>query len=103
MLTQHLRRELLIDAECDLAGRSAKGQLRQATRSGAELAAMVGLPVIAADTVRLRDLETGAETDVSLSAIDEWLEGWFGEQELSSAAEGSGGNGGPLAGEDDAQ
>ena len=103
LLTQHLRRELLIDAECDLAGRSAKGQLRQATRSGAELAAMVGLPVIAADTVRLRDLETGAETDVSLSAIDEWLEGWFAEPELTSAAEGNGGNGSPLAGEDDAQ
>lgn len=101
LLTEYLRRELLVDAECDLAGRSAKGQLRQATRAGAELAVLVGLPVMAPDMVRLRDLETGAEADTSLTALDDWLDAWFAEQELAAGVEGNGGNGNPLAGDED--
>ncbi len=64
-LAQHLRRDLLIDAECDLAGRSAKAQLNQAGRSGAELALLVGLDDLADGEVRLRDLESGDEEDVA--------------------------------------
>ena len=99
-LTEHLRRELLVDAECDLAARSAKGQLRQATRAGAELAVLLGLPVVPADVVRVRDLEGGDEEDVPLTVLDAWLDGWFAEEDLAAEIEETGGNGNPLAAEE---
>jgi histidyl-tRNA synthetase len=97
VLTEHLRRELLIDAECDLAGRGTKGQLRQATRAGAELAVLIGLPTLDAATARVRDLATGDEEDVPLSGLDDWLDDWVMHEELAADLEESGGNGNPLA------
>jgi histidyl-tRNA synthetase len=54
-----------VKAELDLAGRSSKGQLKQAGRSGARFAALLGLDELAADQVRLRTLDGGGEEDVA--------------------------------------
>jgi histidyl-tRNA synthetase len=97
VLTERLRRELFIDAECDLAGRSAKGQLRQATRSGAELAVLVGLPGLGAEVVRVRDLATGHEADVSLPNLEDWVDDWLAHEELAAEIDEAGGNGNRLA------
>jgi histidyl-tRNA synthetase len=97
VLTEHLRRDVLVDAECDLAGRGAKGQLRQAARAGAELAVLVGLPVLPADVVRVRDLAAGDEVDVPLEGLDDWLDDWFAEEELAAGMGETGGNGNPLS------
>jgi histidyl-tRNA synthetase len=56
-------------ADLDLAGRSPKGQLKQAARSGAALAAFVGLEDLDAGRVRLRVMAGGKETDVSREAL----------------------------------
>jgi histidyl-tRNA synthetase len=98
-LAQHLRRDLLIDAECDLAGRSAKAQLRQAGRSGAELALLVGLADLADGEVRLRDLESGDEEDVAIAALGDWFDDWLDDDDLDGHGHHHGnGNGNPLGG-----
>ncbi|HMK92432.1 MAG TPA: histidine--tRNA ligase, partial [Thermoleophilia bacterium] len=97
VLTQHLRRDLVIDAECDLAGRSPKSQLKQAARSGAEVAVLVGLDDLADGQVRLRDLETGDEEDVDIDHLGDWFEEW-----LEGGDEGHHhGNGNPMGGNGD--
>ena len=97
VLTQHLRRDLLIDAECDLVGRSPKAQLKQAARSGAEVALLVGLDDVAEGRVRARDLETGDEEDVDLDDLGDWLDGWLADEGDAHAH----GNGNPLGGDGD--
>ena len=98
-LTQHLRRELLIDAECDLVARSAKAQLKQAGRSGAELAVLVGLADVAAGEVRVRDLESGAEEDVAVDELGDWFDDWLDDDGLDGHGHHHGnGNGNPLGG-----
>ena len=56
-------------AELDLAGRSPKGQLKQAGRSGATLAVMLGLDELGADRVRLRTMNGGGEEDVAAAGL----------------------------------
>jgi histidyl-tRNA synthetase len=68
VLAQQLRRQRLA-VEVDLAGRSPKGQLKQAARAGARAAVIVGLAELADDTVRLRDLVSGGERDVSVESL----------------------------------
>ena len=98
-LAQHLRRDLLINAECDLAGRSAKAQLRQAGRSGAELALLVGLADLADGKVRLRDLESGDEEDVAIAELGDWFDDWLDDDDLDGHGHHHGnGNGNPLGG-----
>ena len=98
-LAQHLRRDLLIDAECDLAGRSAKAQLRQAGRSGAELALLVGLADLADGEVRLRDLESGDEEDVAIAELGDWFDDWLDDDDLDGHGHHHGNcNGNPLGG-----
>jgi histidyl-tRNA synthetase len=98
-LAQHLRRDLLIDAECDLAGRSAKAQLKQAGRSGAELALLVGLDDVAEDEVRMRDLESGDEEDVAIDELGDWFDDWLADDDLDGHDHHHGnGNGNPLGG-----
>ena len=98
-LAQHLRRDLLIDAECDLAGRSAKAQLKQAGRSGAELALLVGLDDLADGEVRLRDLESGDEEDVAIDELGDWFDDWLADDDLDGHGRHHGnGNGNPLGG-----
>ena len=67
-LTQRLRGTGLA-AELDLGGRSPKGQLKQASRSGARFAALVGLEELADDMVRLRDMAGGGEEDVTVASL----------------------------------
>ncbi len=72
-LVQQLRSELLLEVELDLAGRSPKGQLKQAGRSGAQRAVLIGLEWLDPGMARVRDLRSGDESDVALDA----LVGWF--------------------------
>jgi len=97
VLTQHLRRDLMIDAECDLAARSPKSQLKQAGRSGAEVAVLVGLDDVADGEVRVRDLETGDEEDVDIDELAEWFDEWLDDEDESHHH----GNGNPLGGNGD--
>ena len=100
-LTQHLRRDLLIDAECDLSNRSPKAQLKHAGRSGAELALLLGLDDLAEGEVRLRDLESGDEEDVPIDELADWFDDWLGDDDLDGHGHHHGngngnGNGHPL-------
>jgi histidyl-tRNA synthetase len=102
VLTQHLRRDLLVDAECDLAGRGPKAQLKQAGRSGAEVAVLVGLDDVAEGEVRLRDLESGDEEDVAVAELGDWFDEWLAADELGDGDHGhhaGNGNGNPLGGD----
>lgn len=65
---QVLRRAGL-PAELDLAGRSPKGQLKQAGRSGARYAVLVGLDELGDGVVRLKDLAGGGEEDVAAADL----------------------------------
>jgi len=97
-LTQLLRRDLLVDAESDLAGRSPKAQLKQAGRSGAELALLVGLDDVAEGEVRLRDLESGDEEDVAIADLGDWFDDWLDDEGGSGHDHRGNGNGNPLGG-----
>jgi histidyl-tRNA synthetase len=67
-LAQSLRSAGL-SAELDLAGRSPKGQLKQAGRSGARVAVLAGLDELDAQHVRLRVMAGGAEEDVAAADL----------------------------------
>jgi len=56
-------------AELDLAGRSPKGQLKQAGRSGAPLAVLLGLEELGAERVRLRTMDGGGEEDLAAAGL----------------------------------
>jgi histidyl-tRNA synthetase len=56
-------------ADLDLAGRSPKGQLKQAGRSGAPLAVLLGLQELGADRVRLRTMDGGGEEDLATAGL----------------------------------
>jgi histidyl-tRNA synthetase len=80
-LAQTLRRELLLEVELDLAARSAKGQLKQASRSDAECAVLIGLEELAPDVARVRDLESGEEHDVPIAELVTWFAEAEGEED----------------------
>jgi histidyl-tRNA synthetase len=65
---QELRRAG-VPAELDLAGRSPKGQLKQAGRSGARYAVLLGLDGLGDGVVRLKDLSGGGEEDVAAADL----------------------------------
>ena len=65
---QRLRRAG-VPAELDLAGRSPKGQLKQAGRSGARFAVLLGLEELGDGMVRLKDLSGGGEEDVAAADL----------------------------------
>lgn len=67
-LAQSLRAAGLA-ADLDLAGRSPKGQLKQAGRSGAPFAALVGLEELDEGSVRLRGMKGGGEEDVAAADL----------------------------------
>jgi histidyl-tRNA synthetase len=73
LLAERLRRELLLAIDLDLAGRSPKGQLKQAARLRAATAVMVGLSELPAGQVRVRRREGGDELDLSHDALVAWL------------------------------
>jgi len=68
-----------VPAELDLARRSPRGQLKQAGRSGAAWAVLLGLDDVASGSVRLRRLDGGGEEDVPLEAAVERLTTRAGE------------------------
>ena len=51
-----------VEADLDYAGRSAKGQMTQAGRSGAQYALVIGTDELANDLLTVRDLGRGDET-----------------------------------------
>lgn len=65
-LASALRAEGLA-CDLDYAGRSAKGQFKQADRSGASYAAVIGDEELARGALRLHDMRTGEERDVPVA------------------------------------
>jgi histidyl-tRNA synthetase len=61
----HELREAGVDAELDYMSRSGKGQMKQAGRSGARYAFIIGEGEMAGGTVTVRDLRSGEEKGVS--------------------------------------
>ncbi|MGO8685474.1 MAG: histidine--tRNA ligase [Thermoleophilia bacterium] len=70
---QRLRRELLLEVDLDLAGRSVKGQLKQAARTRADVVVQLGLPDLAAGQARLRLPAARDEVDVPLGDLVAWF------------------------------
>ena len=67
-------------AELDLARRSPKGQLKQAGRSGAPLAVLLGLDELGADRVRLRTMDGGGEEDLAAAGLAAQLAARLGKE-----------------------
>jgi histidyl-tRNA synthetase len=59
-----------IGADLDLAARSMKGQMKQADRSGARWAAIIGEQELATGKVTLKDLSTGEQRDVAVADLE---------------------------------
>ncbi|HEV2754437.1 MAG TPA: histidine--tRNA ligase [Actinomycetota bacterium] len=57
-------------ADLDLAGRSMKGQMKDAARSGARWAVILGADELAAGAATLRDLSTGEQEQVPLDEVE---------------------------------
>ncbi len=88
VLAQGLRRAGLA-VELDLAARSVKGQLKQAGRSGAHYAVLLGLEELPADTVRVKTLAGGGEEDVAAAGLAAWLAAHVPAHGEQAAIEGS--------------
>ncbi len=73
-VAQDLRRAG-VHAELDLAGRSPKGQLKQAGRCGARFAVLLGLDELAEGLVRLKDMAGGGEEDIVAADLPALLAG----------------------------
>ena len=58
-----------IGAELDVMGRGMKGQMKDASRSGARWAVIMGDEEIAAGTAALKDLETGEQRTVTFEEL----------------------------------
>jgi len=67
-------------ADLDLAGRSPKGQLKQAGRSGASVAVLVGLDELGPGRVRLRAMDGGGEEDVAAAGLASLLRVRLGKE-----------------------
>ena len=78
-LAQELRGAGLA-AELDLAGRSPKGQLKQAGRSGARFAVLLGLEELGAERVRLRTMDGGGEEDLAAAGLAALLAARLGKE-----------------------
>ena len=59
-----------IGADLDLAGRSMKGQMKDAARSGARWAVILGADELAAGAATLRDLAAGEQERVPLDEVE---------------------------------
>ena len=56
-------------AECDIVGRSLKAQMKYANKIGAEYTLIIGDSEIEAGVAKLRNMETGEQTDVQLDSF----------------------------------
>jgi histidyl-tRNA synthetase len=63
-------RKARIGADLDLAGRSMKGQMKDASRSGARYAVILGESEIASGRATLKDLESGEQREVPMDEIE---------------------------------
>lgn len=63
----HSLRAQGVAADMDYVGRSAKGQMKQAGRSGARYALIIGEQELADQTVNVRDLSAGSERLLSIT------------------------------------
>jgi len=62
-----------VGADLDLVGRSMKGQMKEAARSGAGWAVILGEAEIGTGSATLKDLASGAQTSVALQVLErEW-------------------------------
>jgi histidyl-tRNA synthetase len=68
-----------LTVELDLAARSVKGQLKQASRSGARYAVLLGLEELPADMVRVKALAGGGEEDVPAAGLAAWFDARKGD------------------------
>lgn len=68
-LLAHELRSAGVAAELDYMARSVKGQMKQAGRSGAAFALILGKDELASDTVTLKRLSTGEESRVPRHAV----------------------------------
>jgi len=62
---------------------------------------LVGLDDVAEGQVRLRDLESGDEEDVTVAELADWFDEWLSSDELGDGDHGhhpGNGNGNPLGG-----
>ena len=66
--------------DLDLAGRSPKGQLKQAGRRGAALAVLVGLDELGPGLVRLHAMDGGGEEDVAAAGLARLLRVRLGKE-----------------------
>ena len=64
-------RECSIFAACDICGRSLKAQMKYANKIGAHYSVVIGDEEIANNTAKLKNMETGETTDMSLG--DEFI------------------------------
>ena len=69
-LATSLRRDG-IAADLDLMGRAMKGQLKDADRSGARFAAIIGQDEVASETVTLKDLSSGDQERIARDEVPE--------------------------------
>jgi histidyl-tRNA synthetase len=63
-------RDAGVGADLDMGGRGMKGQMRDADRSGARWAAILGEEELAAGEVTLRDLESGNQERVAIEGFE---------------------------------
>jgi histidyl-tRNA synthetase len=71
-LVTRLRRAGL-GCEFDLMGRQMKGQMKDASRSGARFAVIIGADELAAREATVKDLASGEQERVALDRLEEWL------------------------------
>lgn len=69
----HELRGLGIKADTDYAGRSARGQMKQASRLGARFAVIIGEDEMAAGSVTVRDMSTSEQESIKLDGLKEYL------------------------------
>jgi histidyl-tRNA synthetase len=60
-----------VGADLDLLGRGLKGQMKDADRSGARWAAILGDEELAAGMVTLKDLESGGQETISVERLED--------------------------------
>ncbi|MBS7359951.1 MAG: histidine--tRNA ligase [Oscillospiraceae bacterium] len=67
----------------DTVGRSIKAQMKYANKIGAEFTVVIGDNELESDKAKLKSMEDGAETEVSLSSFDEGFERAFMDKAVS--------------------
>jgi histidyl-tRNA synthetase len=56
-----------VSCDLDFGGRGAKGQFKQADRSGAAFAAILGEDELSRGTIKVRDMSSGEEREVGVA------------------------------------